>query len=273
MSVPDDYKNEKKLQQVFGDCIRRIWITSDCKELDKLVNERDKLAFNLETAETKLIRRANKARMKALRAGECLSDTCLDCESSNPAGFSKVKRPTHRLKFIFGKKVDSIHWYRSELARVTEEVNVLQRKHQNGEAKQLSAMFIEFNSQSDAQISLQTLSHHRPFHMAPRFIGISPREVVWEALNLSWWQRIVRRFAVQGGLGALVIFWSFPAAIVGTISNITYLCNMIPFLKFILDLPDLIKGAIEGLLPSAALVALMSLVPIICRSTVFLFHL
>lgn len=266
MSVPDDYKNEKKLRHVFGDSTRRIWVTTDCKELDKLVNERDKLAFNLETAETKLIRRANKARMKALKKGETSSDTCLDCESSDPAGSHQVKRPTHRLKFLFGEKVDSIHWYRSELARVTEEVAALQQKHQSGEAKSLSAIFVEFNTQSDAQIALQTLSHHRPFHMAPRFIGISPREVVWEALNLSWWQRIIRKFAVQGGLAALVIFWSFPAAIVGTISNITYLCTIIPFLKFILDLPDLIKGAIEGLLPSAALVALMSLVPIICRS-------
>lgn len=266
MSVPEDYKNEKKLRSVFGDSIRRIWITTDCSELDKLVNERDKLAFKLETAETKLIRRANKARMKTIKNGEISSDTCLDCESSNPAGSHQVKRPTHRLKLFFGEKVDSILWYRSELARVTEEAAALQQKHQRGEAKSLSAMFIEFNTQSDAQIALQTLSHHRPFHMAPRFIGISPQEVVWSALNLSWWQRIVRKFAVQGGLAALVIFWSFPAAIVGTISNITYLCNIIPPLKFILHLPDFLKGAIEGLLPSAALVALMSLVPIICRS-------
>lgn len=269
MSVPEDYKSETKLRQVFGDCIRRIWITTDCKELDKLVNERDRLAFNLETAETKFIRRANKARTKSVRTGESSSDTCLDSESTHPVGSHKVKRPTHRLKFLFGKKVDSIHWYRSELARVIKEVDILQRKHQAGEAKQLSAMFVEFNSQADAQVSLQTLSHHRPFHMAPRFIGISPREVVWEALNLSWWQRIVRRFTVQGGLGALVIFWSFPAALVGTISNITYLAKLIPFLKFILHLPSMVKGAIEGLLPSAALVALMSLVPIICRSMTF----
>lgn len=266
MSVPDDYKNEKKLRSVFGDTIRRIWVTTDCRELDKLVKQRDKLAFNLETAETKLIRRASKVRMKALKKGETSSDTCLDCESSNPAGSHQVKRPTHRLKLFFGEKVDSILWYRSELARVTEEAAALQQKHQRGEAKSLSAMFIEFNTQSDAQIALQTLSHHRPFHMAPRFIGISPQEIVWVALNLSWWQRIVRKFAVQGALAALVIFWSFPAAIVGTISNITYLCNIIPFLRFILKLPDFIKGAIEGLLPSAALVALMSLVPIICRS-------
>lgn len=264
MSVPEAYKEEKKLRQVFGDSIRRIWITSDCKELQKKVNERDKIAFKLEAAETKLIRRANKVRMQSVKKGEFSSDVSLDCESSNPGWSHKVKRPMHRLKF-FGKKVDSIHWYREELAKVTEQVMDLQKKHQDGEAKSLSAIFVEFNTQSDAQIALQTLSHHQPFHMTPRFIGVAPREVVWSALNLSWWQRIIRKFAVKGGLAALVIFWSFPAAIVGTISNISYLSTIIPPLKFIDSLPDLIKGAIEGLLPSAALVALMSLVPIICR--------
>lgn len=264
MSVPDDYKDEKKLRQVFGESIRRVWITSDCKALQKKVNERDKIAFKLEAAETKLIRRANKVRMQAVKKGEFASDTSLDCESSNPGWSHRVKRPTHRLKF-FGKKVDSIHWYRGELVKVTERVMDLQKKHQDGEAKSLSAIFIEFATQSDAQVALQTLTHHQPFHMTPRFIGVAPREVVWSALNLSWWQRIIRKFAVQGGLAALVIFWSFPAAIVGTISNISYLSKIIPPLTFINSLPELIKGAIEGLLPSAALVALMSLVPIICR--------
>jgi hypothetical protein len=265
MSVPDAYKNQDKIRQVFGESIRRIWVTSDCSKLKKLVAERDKLAEKLETAETKLIRRANKVRTQAIKKGELSVDTCLDCESSNPAWSHKVKRPTHRVKF-FGEKVDSIYWYRSQLIKKTEEVASLQMKHQNNEATQLSAIFVEFNSQADAQVALQTLSHHQPFHMTPRFIGVSPREVVWSALNLSWWQRIVRRFAVQGFLAVMVIFWSFPAAIVGAISNITYICKIIPFLRFILKLPDVIKGAIEGLLPSAALAALMSLVPIICRS-------
>ncbi|CAI7642781.1 unnamed protein product [Penicillium bialowiezense] len=264
MSVPDAYKNQDKIRQVFGHSIRRIWITSDCSKLDKMVAERDKLAEKLETAETKLIRGGNKARMRAIKKGEFSVETCLDCESSNPAWCHKVKRPTHRLK-LFGKKVDSIHWYRAELVKRIEEVAVLQAKHQNNEATQLSAIFVEFDTQADAQVALQTLSHHQPFHMTPRFIGISPREVVWSALNLSWWQRIVRRFAVQGFLAALVIFWSFPAAIVGLISNITSICDLIPPLRFILKLPEFIKGAIEGLLPSAALAALMSLVPVICR--------
>ena len=142
---------------------------------------------------------------------------------------------------------------------------MLQHKHKTGDAKYLSATFVEFQTQNDAQIALQTLSHHQPQHMTPRFIGISPKEVVWSALNLSWWQRVVRKFLIKGAIAALVVFWSIPAAIVGAISNVSYLTKILPFLSFINELPDVITGIIAGLLPSAALVLLMSLVPIICR--------
>ncbi|KAL4914649.1 hypothetical protein BDW62DRAFT_213297 [Aspergillus aurantiobrunneus] len=264
MSVPDDYKSEKKLRQVFGDTIRQIWITADCRELEKKVQQRDKIAHSLERLETKFIRRANSMRLKLLKVGTLPCTECDDCESGGSATSDKIQRPTHRLK-PFGEKVDSIHWHREQLLNISKEVEVLQKKHQNGESMLLSAIFIEFCSQSDAQIALQTLSHHQPLHMTPRFTGISPDEVVWSALNLSWWQRIVRKFLIQGGIAAMIIFWSIPSALVGIISNITYLTSKIEFLRFIDELPEVVKGVIAGLLPAAALVLLMSLVPIICR--------
>ncbi|KAL2828030.1 hypothetical protein BDW59DRAFT_143669 [Aspergillus cavernicola] len=264
MSVPEDYKCEKKLRQVFGDSISQIWITSDCKELEKKVQARDKFAHRLERLETKLIRSANSMHLKLLKTGTIACKDCADCESSGPAMYHKIRRPTHRPK-LFGEKVDSIRWLREQIIEMTKGIEILQEKHRNGEAKLLTAIFIEFHSQSDAQIALQTLSHHQPLHMTPRFTGISPDEVVWSALNLSWWQRIVRRFLIQGGIAAMIIFWSIPSALVGAVSNITYLTTEIPFLGFIDDLPGVVKGVIAGLLPAAALVLLMSLVPIICR--------
>ncbi|EED24591.1 DUF221 domain protein, putative [Talaromyces stipitatus ATCC 10500] len=265
MSVPESYKSEKKLRQVFGDSIRRIWITSDCKELNKKVDERDKLAYRLERAEINLIRGANAARLKAEAVRKKSGfNVCDDCELADPLTDSKIKRPMHRANF-FGKKVDSIQYYRSRLAVAIKEVEELQQKHRDGDAKYLTAVFVEFQTQSDAQVALQTLSHHQPMHMTPRYTGIAPREVIWSSLNLSWWQRIVRIFAVQGGIAALIIFWSIPAAIVGTISNVTYLANLIPFLGWLAHLPGFIEGVITGLLPSAALILLMSLVPPICR--------
>lgn len=267
MSVPEDYKDEDKLRQVFGDSIHRMWITSDCKELRKKVDRREKLAYELEGAETKYIRAANSAGLKVLKRGGLDLEATIGHEMHTPMWTSNVRRPCHRIGLfgVFGEKVDSIRWLRAELSKITEEVDSMQQKHKDGDAKYLSAVFIEFKSQSDAQVALQTLSHHQPLHMTPRFIGISPKEVVWSALNLSWWQRIVRKFLVKGGIAALVVFWSLPAAIVGAISNISYLTKLLPFLGFIDKLPEVIRGIIAGLLPSAALVLLMSLVPVICR--------
>ncbi|KUL81681.1 hypothetical protein ZTR_10442 [Talaromyces verruculosus] len=265
MSVPESYKSEKKLRQVFGDSICRVWITSDCKELKKKVGQRDKLAYRLERAEIKLLRGANAARLKAEATKEKSGfNVCDDCELADPLTATKIKRPMHRANF-FGKKVDSIQYYRSRLAVAIKEVEELQQKHRDGDAKYLTAVFVEFKTQSDAQVALQTLSHHQPMHMTPRYSGIAPREVIWSSLNLSWWQRIIRMFVVQGGIASLIIFWSVPAAIVGTISNVTYLANLIPFLGWLGHLPGFIEGVITGLLPSAALILLMSLVPPICR--------
>jgi hypothetical protein len=68
-SVPEPYLDERKLRKVFGESVRRIWITGDTKAVDDLVEERDKVAMRLEAAEVKLIRLANAERLKAIKNG------------------------------------------------------------------------------------------------------------------------------------------------------------------------------------------------------------
>lgn len=176
-----------------------------------------------------------------------------------------IERPNHRSRVLFGRRVDTIDWLRSRLAEIDPQVRQLQEHHRAGKVKSVSAVFIEFSTQMDAQIAYQTLSHHHPFQMTPRFIGISPDQVIWRALQYSWWQRIIRKFLVQGFIAVLIIFWSIPSAFVGSISNITYLTHLLPFLRFINDLPTIVQGAISGVLPTVALAMLMSFAPIILR--------
>ncbi|KAK2768406.1 hypothetical protein FQN54_000261 [Arachnomyces sp. PD_36] len=278
MSVPEPYSNETKLRQVFGEAVKRIWIITDTKEVDKLVKERDELVHRLEHAETSYIKAVNAARLKKLKkdkpsAGEESSDSVskmADTESQPQDGSPSlaeqlgVKRPTHRLKYFTGKKVDTIDYLREQLQEIIPKVDAIQLKHRAADAKLVSAVFIEFCTQSDAQIAFQTLAHHQPLHMAPRFIGVGPSEVIWHALNFNWWERVVRRFAIQAFITVMIIFWSIPSALVGTISNISYLTDMMPFLSFINKVP-IVLALVSGLLPSAALALLMALVPIILR--------
>lgn len=273
-SVPNDYLDEAKLRRMFGKKVKNLWIATDCKELQKLVDERDKVAYKLEAAEIKLIKLANKARLKSLKKGgahheEANAGTHTDINGESGSAASRwikpKQRPTHRLKPIIGKKVDTINWCRAELERLIPAVEALQAKHRAGEVKFVSSVFIEFWTQSEAQAAYQATAHHLPLHMSPRFIGVNPDEVIWKNLRIKWWERILRNAATIAFVVALIIFWAIPVAVVGSISNINSLTDKVPFLSFITKAPQVILGLITGLLPAVLLAVLMALLPIVLR--------
>ncbi|KAK4240888.1 hypothetical protein C8A03DRAFT_41622 [Achaetomium macrosporum] len=272
-NVPADYLDERKLRKVFGAAVKNIWITSDTNEVDKVVEERDKVAMRLEKAEVKLIKLANKARQAALKKGASANDADKapivgDGESGSVAArwVPDKKRPTHRLGFLglIGKKVDTINWCRSELERLIPEADAAQAKYRAGEYKKIPGVFIEFRTQADAEGAAQILAHHQGFHMADRYVGIRPGEIIWKSLAIPWWQKAIRRYAVLAFITAMILFWAIPVAFVGAVSNITYL-STISWLQWLSEIPPVIMGVVTGLLPSVLLAVLMSLVPIVMR--------
>jgi hypothetical protein len=276
-AVTEDYLNRDKIRKMFGiEKVKNVWIATDVKELEDKVKERDAAAMKLEAAETKLIKLANAARAKALKKGgnveddavplENLSDEPDDESGSVAARWVKAsERPTHRLKFLIGKKVDTINWARSEIERLSPEIEELQAKHRAGDAKLVSSVFVEFYAQADAQLAFQSVAHNLPLHMAPRYIGLDPTQVIWSNLRIKWWERIIRYSATIGLVCTLIVFWAIPVAVVGSISNIDSLTDKVHFLKFIDDVPSWIKGVITGLLPVVLMSVLMALLPIFLR--------
>lgn len=175
------------------------------------------------------------------------------------------KRPHHRPLTNFGRRVDTIRWTRARIKALNRDIWKLRRKHRGGDGAPLSAAFIEFDTQVNAQAAYQILAHHQPLHMSPRFIGIRPEEIIWSSLRMKWWEQIMRRFFMLGFIAVAIIFWSIPSAFVGTISNIDSLVDMFKFLSFIQKLPGPILGVIKGLLPALALSWLMAAVPMMLR--------
>ncbi len=269
-SVPDDYLNESKLRRMFGKAVKNVWIANECDVLQSLVEERDKVAFKLEAAEVKLIKQAAKARAKAIKKGTAPDDEA-GAESNGESGSVAARwvppkqRPTHRVQFLIGKKVDTINWCRAELERLVPQINALQAKYRAGEAGFVCSVFVEFYNQSEAQAAFQSLSHHQPLHMAPRFIGVDPEQIIWENLKINWASRVVRNIITTGFVVLLIIFWSIPVGAVGALSNLKSLTDKLKWLRFILDIPPVILGLVQGLLPAVLLAVLMALLPIILR--------
>jgi hypothetical protein len=230
--------------------------------------------MKLEAAETKLIVMANKARNKALKKqGSAenpeteIGDGQFDDESGSVAArwVQAKDRPTHRLKMLIGRKVDTINWARAEIERLNPEIEELQAKHRAGDVKLVSSIFVEFYHQADAQTAYQSVAHNLPLHMSPRYIGLDPTQVIWANLRIKWWERLGRYAATMAFVCVLIIFWAIPTAAVGAISNINALIEKVHFLSFINSVPSWIKGVITGLLPAVLMSILISLVPIILR--------
>ena len=180
------------------------------------------------------------------------------------------QRPVHRPLANYGRRVDTIKWTRNQLKKMAPQISKLRRQYKNKQGMPIPAVFIEFDSQVSAQSAYQTLAHHRANHMVPDIVGVTPQEIVWDSLRMRWWEKIVRRFAIQAFIAVLVIFWSIPCLIVGLVSQVKFLTKVIPFLFWIEKLPDVILGLISGLLPAVALSLLMSAVPFIMRGMVLL---
>ncbi|RMD42735.1 hypothetical protein DV735_g2459, partial [Chaetothyriales sp. CBS 134920] len=266
-AVPTEYADEHKIRRIFGDELKNVWVVADTKELEDLVEQRTKAAWKLEAAENALIKKANDARLKSLKKGgqelQPLSDADLDHESGSAAArYVRPKdRPTHRLKPLIGKKVDTINWARDEIARLNPLIEKEQNTYRSGEAKPLNAVFVEFHDQYRAQAAFQAVTHHQPLHMSPRVIGMVPEEVVWTNLGITWKTASIRNVVSIAAATVLIIFWAIPVAVVGAISNINYLTEKLPWLCFITHIPKVILGVVTGLLPVILLSILNSLVP------------
>lgn len=243
--------------------VKHAWVASNCKELQELVEDRDDTALKLEAGEIQLSRDANQNRIKtekgkkAYKAGEGVDHFC------NPKD-----RPTHKLKFLIGKKVDTITYGRQHLAEIIPKIELEQDKHWQGKAELVGAVFLEFDTQKSAQDAWMMMQKRKTkpnSKMSARQLGVLPQEVVWNNLRIGTAEHWVRWIAATAFVTVGIIFFAVPVAFVGLISNVNYLQQTFTWLNWLSKIPTVIMGVITGLLPVIMLAVLMSLVPIICR--------
>ncbi|KAI0819394.1 DUF221-domain-containing protein [Trametes gibbosa] len=212
----------------------------------------------------------------------------------------KTKRPTHRLPPfswlpfslpLMGKQVDSIEWARQELVETNEALREARRqlsrdvmatsnlpeantnhpdafKADAGTAQTyppLNSAFILFNQQIAAHMAAQVLTHHMPYRMATKSVGVAPDDVVWSNLNMNPYEARIRTAVSWAITIGMIIVWAIPVAFIGVVSNVHSLCATYSWLAWLCTLPPVIVGIISGILPPALLAVLNMLLPIILR--------
>ncbi|ATY65229.1 DUF221 domain [Cordyceps militaris] len=185
----------------------------------------------------------------------------------------KKHRPTHHLPlfgvtWLFGipgitKKVDTIYYCRKELARLNLEIEEDQKHPERYPL--MNSAFVQFNHQVAAHMACQSAVHHLPRHMAPRIIEISPRDVVWDNMAISWWGEGLRAFIVIGIVCTMAFLWAIPVAWTAAVSQLDQLIQDNNWLKFLKANNDILNFAkiVAGVLPATLLALLLVLVPLI----------
>ncbi|KAI7857049.1 hypothetical protein BDC45DRAFT_603621 [Circinella umbellata] len=262
-SIPDRVNNIEHLVKIFNRFpggVRRIWLTRDVKDLPDIVAERQKHVMSLESAITKTIAASYKHYAKK-------GDT--ELEDRPESRIPEKLRPKHRVSSLpiplpfVGRKVDSIDYYHEEIEKLNEKINDAQRSPESYE--QLSSAYIEFNQQIAAHMAAQCVTHSQEMTMAPRYIQITPNDIIWENMNVKSYERLGRRGVSLLITSAIIIFWAIPVAFVQLVANIDSLSKILPFLEGLKNLPSTLVGIIQGILPAVALAILVAMVPIVFK--------
>lgn len=253
--IPKDLLEENELRALFP-ATANLWYSRDYKKLTKKVEERTKLASKYEGALNKALTTAVKVRGKAIKKNEPVPEPEDDLNKYLKDG---KKRPTHRLKFLIGKKVDTLDYGAERLGELNREIK--QEQVQFASASQTTSVFMEFPTQLDAQKAYQSIPFNKSLRGTDRFIGLAPDDIIWANLSSSKMVRRLKKVAASTVLTLMIIFWCIPVAVVGAISNINMLIEKLPWLGFLNKLPSSIMGVVTSLLPTVALAILMSLIP------------
>ncbi|KAK3818170.1 MAG: hypothetical protein J3R72DRAFT_460309 [Linnemannia gamsii] len=268
---------------VFPGGVKRIWPAYSAADLQKDVLKRVTLTDKLETVECALIRAKLKHQTgggTGRRPSAASSTNMLNNQEIGGAGtssFPQEKRPQHRpaafpmslfASCCGAKKVDSVSTYRQELAGLNNSIVTRQQAgiaamHENEDENKLSAAFVQFNSQLGAHLAAQAVIHRKTLTMQPRHLEVHPKDVVWVNLGHSLKERNIRR-AIAAVLAFLLIaLWTIPVAFVASVAKLDAIVKFAPFLKGVYDLPKVVVGIIQGILPPLGLAILMMILPII----------
>ncbi|RUS17953.1 hypothetical protein BC937DRAFT_89315 [Endogone sp. FLAS-F59071] len=229
------------------------------KLFDKFPGGVEKVWLNrkLESAELKFI----KASVQHFAA-----NGAIDMEKNEtPASPPQNLRPTQSTSMIpfAGQKVDAIEHLRQRLTELNASIETRQKSHHESASLYTSA-FIQFRLQISAHMAAQSLMHHESLRLAPRYIEVSPSDVIWGNLNMGAYERMIKKFWSTAAVSAITLLWAIPVAFVASIASLNALAKILPFLSVLNKLP-VVVGIIQGILPTVALAILLALVPIVFR--------
>ncbi|XP_016463052.2 hyperosmolality-gated Ca2+ permeable channel 1.5-like [Nicotiana tabacum] len=174
---------------------------------------------------------------------------------------NQSKRPTLKTGFLglFGKTVDAIDYYTSEIEKLSKEISD-ERTNIIGNSKSIMpAAFVSFRTRWGAAVCAQTQQARNPTLWLTEWAP-EPRDVYWDNLAIPYVSLSIRRLIVAVAFFFLTFFFMIPIAFVQSLANIEGIEKALPFLKSLIE-AKAVKSFIQGFLPGIALKIFLIFLP------------
>ena len=310
-AIPASICNDSDLRKLFNNFpggVKNIWINKDLSLLLQMINRRNEVVQQLETAETTLIRRAHyakkrdqgknikrwwqrlfhtnftKTRIRRRTGGGVITNdiSVTVREKFNSSGiwdklFRRNDRLTCRLPHRGLRWLPRIAPFSKKTDTISEcreklhELNtrIEEQKRLYDDLPPANSAFIQFHNQIAAHMACQSEIHHLPEHMTPRSIGFSPDEIIWTNLVLTSGSGWARTVITYGVLFLMLSFWSIPVAWTGALSQVDQLVQGFDLLPFN-EHTEILRHAMSAV---AGLLPTMALTTLLILLPLFLEHL
>ncbi|PKA61488.1 DNA-directed RNA polymerase III subunit RPC2 [Apostasia shenzhenica] len=171
--------------------------------------------------------------------------------------------PTCKTGFwgLFGKKVDAIEYYTTEIDKICKEEVEERDKLKKNPKSIMPAAFVSFRTRWGAAVCAQTQQTRNPTLWLTEW-SPEPRDVYWPNLAIPFVQLTVRRLIIAVLFFFLTFFFMIPIAFVQSLANIQGIEKAAPFLKPLVEVP-IVKSFIQGFLPGIALKIFLIFLPTI----------
>jgi hypothetical protein len=246
--------------------VQSIVANRDYSSLRTKLRRRDALIEKLELAETTLIMKANYnqklGRTKDGRYRHPMPLWTKYLDQKDRPSIRLFKIPwLPSLPFI-RTQVDAIHHFRTEVARSNAEIE-WDQEHPDT-FPPTNSSFVHFNQRISTQLATIALKAR----ISPSWTlkhGTTPSDTIWAHVSISWWQQCLRTATVYLLVTMLTLGFAVPVTMIGSLSQIKYLANVVSWLRWVGTLPNWFLAVLQGVLPPVLLAVVTAAVPLVIR--------
>jgi hypothetical protein len=246
--------------------VRSITVNRDYRDLHAKLRRRDALLTKLEIAETTLIIKANyNKNRKDENEGVNSHPMPLWMKYQDQKDRPSIRFPLFpwlpTLPFV-GPQVDAIRHFRMKVAQSNIEIEWDQQHPEKFPRTRSSIVY--FNQRIPTHLATIALEARIPLSWTLKH-STTPSDTIWPHVSISRWQQCIRTAVVYLLIAAVTFGFAVPVAIIGSLSQIKYLTNVVSWLQWIGTLPNWLVAVIQGVLPPVLLIVVTAAVPIAIR--------